>query len=192
MKSDVIEQQLSREELQALRNKRSGLAIFQFSWILVFVCLAIVNWQLRWTQPSWPPPGVSAPSPVLPTAATIGLLLSVWLVRRAVQAIKADDQAGFLTNWRVALALGVAFVLILIYEWVSLPYSGIYSDVFRMMTGFHGVHALVIGAFMGMIGHDARAGQYGPGNFWPVEGAAGLWYFVVVAWLLFYVVLYWL
>jgi heme/copper-type cytochrome/quinol oxidase subunit 3 len=187
-----MEQQLSREELQALRNKRSGLAIFQLSWILVFVCLVIVNWQLRWSQPSWPPPGVEAPSSVLPTVATLGLLLSVWLVRRAVKAIKVDDQAGFALNWRAALVLGAAFVLILIYEWASLPYSGIYSDVFRMMTGFHGVHALAIGVFMGMIDRGARAGLYGPGNFWPVEGAAGLWYFVVAAWLLFFVVLYWL
>jgi heme/copper-type cytochrome/quinol oxidase subunit 3 len=186
-----MEQQLSREELQALRNKRSGLAIFQFSWILVFVCLVIVNWQLRWSQPSWPPPGVEAPSPLLPTIATIGLLASVWLTRRAVQAIKADDQAGFLKNWRLVLALAVVFVVILIYDWISLPYSGIYSDVFRMMTGFHGVHALAIGVFMGMIDRGARAGLYGSGNFWPVEGAAGLWYFVVVAWLLFYAVLYW-
>lgn len=191
MKSDVMEQQLSREELQALRNKRSGLAIFQFTWILVFVCLVVVNWQLRWTQPSWPPPGVEAPSPLLPTIATIGMLASVWLTRRAVQAIKADDQAGFLKNWRAVLVLAVVFVVILIYDWISLPYSGIYSDVFRTMTGFHGVHALVIGVFMGMIDRGARAGLYGPGNFWPVEGAAGLWYFVVVAWLLFYVVLYW-
>lgn len=186
-----MEQQLSREELQALRNKRSGLAIFQFSWILVFVCLVIVNWQLRWSQPSWPPLGVEAPSPLLPTIATIGLLASVWLTRRAVQAIKADDQAGFLKNWRLVLALAVVFVVILIYDWISLPYSGIYSDVFRMMTGFHGVHALAIGVFMGMIDRGARAGLYGSGNFWPVEGAAGLWYFVVVAWLLFYTVLYW-
>ncbi len=192
MRSDVMEQQLSREELQALRNKRSGLAIFQFSWILVFVCLVIVNWQLRWSQPSWPPPGVQAPSPMLPTAATIGLLLSVWLARRAVQLIKAGDTARFLTRWRIVLALGVAFVLVLIYDWISLPYSGIYSDVFRMMTAFHGVHALAIGVFMGMIDRGVRSGLYGPGNFWPVEGAAGLWYFVVVAWLLFFVVLYWI
>jgi hypothetical protein len=27
-------------------------------------------------------------------------------------------------------------------------------------------------------------------HFWPVEAAANLWYFVTVAWLLFFVVLY--
>ena len=51
---------------------------------------------------------------------------------------------------------------------------------------------LAIAVFMGMIRRGARAGQYGPTNFWPVEGAAGLWYFVIFAWMLFYVVLYWI
>jgi len=37
--------------------------------------------------------------------------------------------------------------------------------------------------------HQNRA-RYNPVNFWSVEAAAQLWYFVVVAWLLFFVVLY--
>lgn len=185
-----IEQQLSRQELQDLRNKRTGLTIFQISWILVFVCLIIVNWQLRSGQISWPPPGVEPASPLLPTVATLGLLASIWFVRRGLRAILAEDRAAFFRYWRIALGLAALFVVIVAFDWITLPYSGIYSDVFRMMTGFHGVHALAIGAFMGMIYRNARAGNYGPGNFWPVEGAVGLWYFVVFAWMLFYAVLY--
>jgi heme/copper-type cytochrome/quinol oxidase subunit 3 len=188
--SDLLEAQLSREELQDLRNKRAGLVVFQISWILVFVCLVIVNWQLRSTQVSWPPPGVEAPAATLPTIATLGLLVSIWFARQAVRALKSDRSAAFGRDWLIALGLGAAFVLVMIYEFASLPTTGIYSDVFRLMTGFHGVHALVIGAFMGMIYRGVRAGNYGPGHFWPVEGAARLWYFVVIAWLLFFAVLY--
>ncbi len=190
MQSDAAERNLSRAELQDLRNKRTGLTIFQISWILVFVCLGMVNLLLRQRQLSWPPPGAEPPSPVLPTLVTGGLLVSVWMVRQALRAIKAGETAAFLTRWRVALVLGIAFVAVMIYEWISIPYSAVYSDLFRMMTAFHGVHALAIGAFMGMIDRGVRAGNYGSANFWPVEGAAGLWYFVVVAWMLFYAVLY--
>lgn len=190
MQSDLADQQLSREALQQLRNKRSGLAIFQLSWILVFVCLIIVNWQLRSGQVSWPPPGVTAPSPLLPTLVTMGLLVSVWLSRGATRALKADRLDAFGGRWRLSLLLAAAFVVIIAYEWISIPYSGIYSDVFRMMTAFHALHALAIGVFMGMIDRGVRAGQYDSTNFWPVEGATNLWSFVVVAWLLFYVVLY--
>jgi heme/copper-type cytochrome/quinol oxidase subunit 3 len=192
MQRDLAEQRLSRRELQDLRNKRTGLAIFQFSWILVFVCLAIVNLQLRGASPSWPPPGVEKLSPVLPTIATLGLLASVFFTRRAVQALERSDTPGFVLNWRWVLALGAAFVVMMAFEFLSIPTSGTYSDVFRMMTGFHIIHALVIGGFMLRILNGARAGVYHTENAWPVEGAASLWYFVVVAWMIFYVVLYWI
>jgi len=38
--------------------------------------------------------------------------------------------------------------------------------------------------------NKGRAGAYNAVDNWGVEGAAKLWYFVVVAWILFYVVLY--
>lgn len=192
MQRELLEQQLSRKELQDLRNKRTGLLIFQISWIMVFVCLVIVNWQLRFVTTSWPPPGVEKLPWMLPTLATGLLLVSAFLARRATQAIKENHNDHFLLQWRIAIGLGIAFVILMVFEWVTLPYSKTYSDVFRMMTGFHIVHALAIGAFMINILQGARVGKYGQTNFWPIEGATSLWYFVVVAWILFYVVLYWI
>lgn len=190
MQQDLLEQKLSRAELQDLRNKRTGLTIFQISWIMVFICLVIVNWQLRYGSPTWPPPGVEAAPWALPTLATLGLGVSAFFARRGLRAIQADDLAGFNANWRVALGLGAAFVLLMAYEWAAIPYSGIYSDVFRMMTGFHGLHALAVALFMIAVYRRAARGAYSSTNFWVVEGAAGLWYFVLVAWIIFYVVLY--
>ena len=192
MQRDLLEQQLSREELQHLRNQRTGLTIFQISWILVFVCMVVVNVQLRWSQASWPPPGVEQPSPILPTLATGLLLVSAMLARNATRAIKRDEVQRFRAQWLPVIALGAGFVAIMAFEWLRIPYTGIYSDVFRMMTAFHSIHALAIGLFMGMIYRRAQTGLYGSANFWPVEGAAALWYFVIVAWILFYVVLYWI
>ncbi len=190
MQQNLLEHKPTRKELQDLRNKRTGLFIFQLSWILVFVCLVIVNWQLRSSSASWPPAGVQPISPVLPTVATVMLLASAWLVRSAAQAMKADEISAFIGRWWGAIGLGIVFVILMAYEWAAIPYSQVYSDVFRMMTGFHVVHAVAIGLFMYRVGRSAQVGLYHSANFWPVEGAAGLWYFVVVAWLLFYVVLY--
>lgn len=187
---DFLEQNLSREELQALRNRRTGLLIFQISWIMAFICLVIVNWQIRSTSPQWPPAGVEPVPWALPTLATGALLASVVFVRRGLRAVRDDAQAAFLAAWRWALLLGAGFVIVMLYEFLVIPYTGVYSDVFRMMTGFHMVHAVVIGYLMLRVYRSGRAGQYGPLHFWPVEGAAGLWYFVLVAWLLFFVVLY--
>lgn len=139
----------------------------------------------------WPPPGVD-PAPVLPaTLASLALIVSVVLARRAVTALNGGDEAAFINRWPWAIALGVVFTIIMIYEWVALPASGIYGEVFRMMTGFHIVHAVVVGALMLNVYRSARAGELEPVNYWYAEGTASMWVFVLVAWILFYVVLYW-
>ena len=190
MQQDLLEEGLSRQELQALRNKRTGLAIFQLSWIMTFVCLSLVSLQLRSQGPSWPPLGVDPINAAVPTVMTLALIASSVLIRRGVKAVKAGQSEKFLANWRYAIGLGTLFVVVMAIEWITIPYSGQYSNVFRLMVGFHVVHALVIGLYLWRVDRNARAGQYSTGRFWPVEGGAGLWHFVTIAWLLFYIVLY--
>ena len=76
------------------------------------------------------------------------------------------------------------------YEWVTVQFSGQFSTIFRLMVAYHAVHALVIGYIMWRVYQTGLAGGYTVLRHWAVEAAARLWYFVVVAWLLFYVVLY--
>jgi heme/copper-type cytochrome/quinol oxidase subunit 3 len=198
-----------RERLLRLKNKRNGVAIFQASWILAFVCLAVVNLQLRAASPEWPPLGVEKLDAALPTVATVALLLSVPLVRRGVRAISADGVASFLVQWRAALLLGVGFIALMAFEWLTVtpaPEVRItlanretvttaltqYNAIFRVMTAFHMFHALVIGGYMINVWRAARRGEVGTADYWPAEAGAKLWYFVVIAWILFYVVLYWI
>ncbi|MEO8397952.1 MAG: cytochrome c oxidase subunit 3 [Chloroflexota bacterium] len=189
MQHNLLEQrELSREELQNLRNLRTGVTIFQLSWIMVFVCLIIVNLQLRGNFVSWPPPGVAPLDPILPTVATIGLLLSAALAYRGLRAIQNDKHDSFKALWRIAIGLGVVFVAIMAFEWLIVPISGQYSTLFRVMTAYHAVHALVIGYIMIRIYRNAAA--YDQLHNWAVEASAKLWYFVVVAWIMFYAVLY--
>ncbi len=185
-----LEEHLTRDELLALRNKRAGVFVFQVSWIMAFVCLVVVNWQLRFS-PNWMPPGTEPVSAVPGAVATIGLLLSAGLVKRAVDAVRADDQRAFLMQWLGAMGLGVLFVGIMLVEWFSVEPGTQYALVFRFMTGFHVFHALAIGVYMLLVYNNGRRGAYGPYEFWAVEAGARLWYFVLVAWLLFYVVIYW-
>lgn len=190
MQRDLLEDYLTREELQALRNKRLGVFIFQLSWIMAFMSLVVVNWQLRFS-PDWLPEGVEPMSPWLPSFATAGLLLSVWLVQRALAAVRADDRRAFLMQWQGVIGLGGLFIAIMLYEWFTVQPGTQYAQVFRLMTGFHMVHAFVIGGYLLNVYVNGRQGTYGQLNFWAVEAGAKLWYFVVIAWLLFYGVIYW-
>ncbi len=190
MSQNVLEQGLSRDELIALKNKRTGVFVFQLSWILVFICLIIVNLQIRSNFATWPPPGVPALDALLPTAATIGLIASGVAARRGLQAIRSEQRDSFASSWLFALGLGAIFMLIMAYEFFTVPESGQFSTVFRVMTAFHAIHALVIGVILWQVYRNGRAGAYDAVRHWAVEAAAKMWYFVVVAWILFYTVLY--
>lgn len=206
----MLEHNIDREQEIALKNKRTGILIFQISWIMAFVCFAIVNFQLRFTATSWPPAGVEKLDPLLPSLATLGLLASVFTVRGAVNAIRRDNPHQMKGLLRLTLLLGVLFIGTMAYEWLSIkpvphelmtlangeevtgPISQ-YNTVFRVMTAFHAVHALAIALFIGLhVLKRARHGAYSSAEYWDVEAGAKLWYFVFVAWIIFYVVLYWI
>lgn len=189
---DLLEKNLSREELLALRNRRTGMTVFQISWIMAFLCLIIVNWQLRYSYSQWPPEGVHRMGVLLPTVATAALFLSVFFARRALIAIQHDDRMAFSTQWLAVIGLGVCFIGVMGYEWMIAPMGTQYGAVFRLMTGFHGLHALAIAVYMGVVYNNVRHGHYSALDFWAVEAGVKLWYFVAFAWILFYTVLYWI
>ena len=179
-----------------LKNNRLGMNIFQASWIMAFVAMIVVNWQLRFSYAQWPPVGVTPFDPLLPSLATSALLLSALLVQRGLKTLRSGYIAAFLNQWRLGLGLGFIFMAIIVYEFVTVADAALatqYGITFRLMTGFHFVHALVILAIMIRVYQQASMGRYtgDEHDSWAVEGSAKLWYFVSFAWMLFYAVLYW-
>ena len=188
---------LDRDAAMRLKNNRLGMTIFQVSWIMAFFAMIMVNWQLRFSYSQWPPAGVPPFEPLLPSIATLALLLSAALVRRGWGSLLAGNPSTFLSYWRLAMALGASFMAIVVYEFMTVSEAALatqYGITLRLMTGFHFVHALAILGLMLRVYRRARSGAYRGGEHkaWAVEGTAKLWYFVAIAWLLFYVVLYWI
>lgn len=180
-----------------LKNNRLGMNIFQISWIMAFVALVLVNWQLRFSYAQWPPAGVAPFDQLLPSVGTLALLFSSVLVHRGLKTLRASHIAAFLGAWRTAIGLGLIFMAIIVYEFVGVSDAALatqYGVTFRLMTGFHFVHALVILGIMIRVYLKGVSGRYGADEHgsWAVEGTAKLWYFVTFAWMLFYVVLYWI
>lgn len=190
MAQRVAEQDLSRDELIALKNKRTGMTVFQLSWIMVFVCLLVVNWQIRGNFISWPPEGVARLDWLLPTLATVLLLVSGVTVRNALQRIEADESAAFFAQWRWTLLLGVVFFVLMLVEWVRVNDAGQYGALARVMIAYHAVHALVIGIYMWNVEKRAQRGEVNARDSWAAEAGTKLWYFVIVAWIMFYAALY--
>lgn len=176
------------------RNNRMGLAIFQGSWIMAFVCLALI-YVLMGAAPGWRPEDGQRPGILIPTIATVALLVSTWLARHAWQAVTRDEVQRFLNEWMIAIGLaGVFFVIMLTQFFALTPAANDlqYVELYRLMIGYHAIHTLVIGGMMIQVWRYGKAGRYHSGNHWTVEAALKLWYFVTAAWLIFYVVLYWI
>ncbi len=189
--SALLEEQLRQDEALVLKNNRFGMLIFQISWIFVFLCMIVVNWQLRFSR-NWKPEGTQEVNFWTGLLATAILCLSTYLVWRSIQAIRQDQLSAFLPQWLGAIGLALLFVGVMFYEsWTIAQPETQYAQVFRLMTGFHMVHALVISVYMLLVYRNSRRGDYTADHYWAVEAGAKLWYFVLVAWLLFYVVIYW-
>lgn len=190
------EQRRKREERDAalrLKNNKLGITIFQGSWIMVFICLILVFWQMGFS-PGWHPTPEQKPGLLLPTLATVLILVSAWCTRSALNMVKDDNVAGFKTQWLIAIVTGAAFFVIIVQQFFAVPGTGIeteqYGQLYRVMLAYHGAHAIAIGIMMIQVYRYSLLGNYHKGNNWSVEATVRLWYFVVVAWLMFYVVLY--
>jgi cytochrome c oxidase subunit III len=189
-KAEKARLRAERDAAIRAKNNRLGITVFQLSWIMVFVSLIVVNWQMRFS-PTWMSPDEVRPSAVLPTVATIALLISSWLTHRALGAVKRDEVAAFKRDWLVAIGLGAVFFIIMVTQFFAVvPSEGQYVFVYRLMIGYHAVHAVAIGFMMVQVYRYAQWGRYNAGNNWSVEATMRLWDFVTVAWIAFYVVLY--
>jgi heme/copper-type cytochrome/quinol oxidase subunit 3 len=190
VREERLEQPLTRQEKIALKNKRTGMTLFQISWILVFVCLVVVYAQMRSGFVVWPPEGIQPVSIVPGLAASLALFASAWLTWRGLNAARAGEMHALVQQWTIALALGAAFIVIVGAQWAATPVDNPYGTLFRVLVGYHLVHAVVIGAYMLSVLFSARAGELAQRDLWPAEAAAKLWYFVVIAWVLFFIPLY--
>ena len=189
------QQERERAEQEAQmreRNNRMGLALFQGSWIMAFVCLALV-YLVMGAVPGWRPAEGNRPDALLPTIATVILLVSTFLARSGWQAITRDDIQRFLNLWMTAIVLGGVFFLIMLTQFAAISPTETdlqYVQLYRVLVGYHALHTLIIGYMMVQVWRYGRAGRYHSGNHWIVEAELKLWYFVTAAWLIFYVVLY--
>lgn len=190
VKQEQLERPLTRQEQIALKNKRTGMTVFQISWILVFVCLVVVYVQTRANYLVWPPEGIQPASAAAGLLASVALFASAWLTWRGLKAARAGDQRAFVQQWTVALALGAAFVVIGSAQWAAMPGDHQYGMLFRLLVGYHLIHAVAIGGYMLSVLISARSAQFMHHDLWPAEAAAKLWYFVVIAWVLFFIPLY--
>jgi len=143
----------------------------------------------------WPPPDVKVfPAFELPFLMTMILLLSGCTVTWAHHAVLQGKNEEVIQALGLSVLLGIIFLGFQVYEYTHAAFGfkdGIYSSLFYMATGFHGLHVLIGTIFLYVCYLRARKNHFTPDKHFGFEAAAWYWHFVDVVWLFLFVAIYW-
>ncbi len=171
----------------------------------------IMTHKLLWPsfEGSWPltttpdPSVVSPPNMVMrpagiPALNTIILLLSGLTITLSHHHLIRDRMKKAILWLNITLSLGVVFLILQVVEYghayangLTLS-SGIYGNIFFMMTGFHGLHVMLGSIIMFIVGLRMRKGHLSSASHFAFEAATWYWHFVDVIWLALFVFVYWI
>jgi heme/copper-type cytochrome/quinol oxidase subunit 3 len=143
--------------------------------------------------PAWPPHGVAAPDLRWGTINTLILLASLLpneLARRAGEHV----DLGRVRIWMVVcLAFAVAFNVVRAYEFAHLNVMwdrDAYGSIVWLMLGLHTTHIITDFLDSTVLAVLMFTGPIEENRFVDIEENAVYWYFVVLAWLPIYAIIY--
>ena len=176
------------ERAHRLTINRIGLWLFLLSDMSFFAAVISSRYFIS---------GVRTPeevNQVLGLALASVLVFSSFTAYRAEMAAAHGDQPGLRRFMVATIVLGVVFLAGVGYEWheayAHFPPSSEFGTVLFTLTGIHATHVLSGMVILALVLKSARGRSYGPGDYWPVEGAVKYWHLVDVAWVFIYPTLY--
>ena len=186
--------------LLAFPTRKAAMWIFLASEIMFFSAIIGGSWAVRAASASWPAPGEVLNVP-LTALNTFILITSSLVMAEALHAIHQGNQKALVQRLLITLALGITFISIQGFEYVSLILHGLtpfsspvppaaYGSTFFIQTGFHGAH--VTGGIVAMtyVLLKARKGKFTAKRHGTVELMGLYWHFVDVVWIFLFTIVY--
>jgi cytochrome c oxidase subunit III len=160
----------------------------------VFAMAVMAFFYLSTSLPNWPPDGVAPPDLRYGTVNTVIMLASLIPNELAKRAAGRVDR-GRVRAWLcVCLAAGVAFNAVRGLEFAHLNVwwdRDSYGSVVWLLLGLHTTHIVTDFLDTAVLTALLFVGPLEEHRFVDVEENAIYWYFVVLAWLPIYGVIYW-
>ena len=160
----------------------------------VFVLAIAAYFYLGVRHPRWPPDGIAPPDLFWGTVNTAILALSLVpneLARRAGENVDLKR----VRLWMVAsLVFAIAFNVVRAYEFGHLNVRwdhDAYGSIVWLLLGLHSVHIVTDFLDSATLAVLMFTGPIEERRFVDVEENSAYWYFVVLAWLPIYGVIYW-
>jgi heme/copper-type cytochrome/quinol oxidase subunit 3 len=161
---------------------------------VVFSCLIATYFYMRMRAPSWPPPGIENPDLLLPTIATVILLVSSAPIHWGDTGIERGDNRALRFGMLAGIVLALAFLSVKAYEYSHLPYrwdSHAYGSIVWAISGFHALHVTALVLKTIVVDLLAWRGYFNPRRRLGVTINGIYWHFVVAVWIPLYFLLYW-
>ncbi|HJQ85580.1 MAG TPA: cytochrome c oxidase subunit 3 [Candidatus Binatia bacterium] len=159
----------------------------------MFALVVAVYLYYGTTVDDWPPTGVRPPSLTIATVNLVLLVVSCFPTYFASEASARDDPGG-VANWLLLnLVCVVAFLVLRIVEWRGLAFtwdSHVYGSLVWTIFGLHTTHVVSATFETLIIVIIVLTGRFGDKQRIGVDADSVYWYFVVGAWLPFYVLLF--
>ena len=127
---------------------------------------------------------------------TLLLITSSLLVARAVRALRAGRARSAVHGFGGAFVLGAGFLVVKGHEYAVQFDAGVAldRDTFSMfyigLTGFHAMHVALGMLVLAVVGWQAAAGRYTPGDCNGAESGAAYWHMVDLVWLILFPLVY--
>jgi heme/copper-type cytochrome/quinol oxidase subunit 3 len=160
---------------------------------MAFAMTIAAYFYLRTRVPYWPP-NVPPPDHLWGAVNTIILLVSMIPNELARRAGDRVDLAKVRLWMVVAIAFGLAFNIVRIFEFASLNVrwdTNAYGSVVWLLLGLHTTHIVTDFLDTSVLATLMFVGPVEEKRFVDVSENAGYWYFVVLSWLPIYGVIYW-
>ena len=143
---------------------------------------------------------------VMGTANTVILLTSSLFAAMAVTALQRNEARRAVVLLGGTLLCAAGFMAIKYVEWSAKIGHGIYPgsphlksgapgesvffSLYFMTTGIHGLHVLIGGVLLAVIGRKIRTGEVTAGNYILLENGALYWHLVDLIWIFIFPLYY--
>ena len=170
-----------------------GMVLFVASEAMFFAAFFGGYFTISGNAKVWPPPGTPDLEIGIPTLLTVILVTSSLVVQLSLRSIRRGDQRRTVVFLGVTIALGVAFLLLQLYDYSQLGFGvkdGTFGTLFYVMTGIHMAHVFGGVVFLTLVFGQAMGGSLSPSNHDSLAAGAIYWDFVDVVWLLLFATFY--
>ncbi len=186
--------------LEAFSPRKAAMWLFLASEIMFFSGIIGASWATRTSSLTWVAPGEVLNVP-LTALNTFILITSSLTMAEALRAARLGDQRALQLRLLLTLALGLTFISIQAFEYVTLALEGLlptaspvgpaaYGMTFYVQTGFHGAHVTGGVVAMSYVTRKAFRGAFVGKKSETVELMGLYWHFVDVVWIFLFTIVY--